>query len=201
MTMLSPRHPGETLRDDVDASGLTVTEAAARLGCTRQALSRLLDGKAGISPGPLAGAPRLEQCRLLDAPAGILRTRRGAPPSDCTTPADALRLGKNGNGGPPIVGGVERATFRTTGSSSPTDSREYEGCDGVRPYPTSICRPRGASRPRRSFVKGRYVFVDSCRTPNDCRAGSRDGLVAVWVDDVSGRLRGEGGRPDLRCGN
>jgi len=50
MTMLSPCHPGEILRDNLEAAGLSVTEAAARLGCTRQALSRLLNGKAGISP-------------------------------------------------------------------------------------------------------------------------------------------------------
>ena len=29
---------------------LSVTEAASRLGCTRQALSRRLNGKAGVSP-------------------------------------------------------------------------------------------------------------------------------------------------------
>ena len=50
MAMLNPCHPGETLRDDLEADGLTVTEAASRLGCTRQALSRLLNGNAGISP-------------------------------------------------------------------------------------------------------------------------------------------------------
>ncbi len=38
MNMLYPCHPGETLRDDLVAAGLTVTEAAARLGCTRQSL-------------------------------------------------------------------------------------------------------------------------------------------------------------------
>ena len=50
MTMLNPCHPGETLRDDLAASGLTVTQLATRLGCTRQALSRLLNGEAGVSP-------------------------------------------------------------------------------------------------------------------------------------------------------
>ena len=30
MTMLNPCHPGETLRDDVQASGLTITEVASR---------------------------------------------------------------------------------------------------------------------------------------------------------------------------
>ena len=50
MAMLNPCRPGETLRDDLEAAGVTVTETAGRLGCTRQALSRLLNGKAGISP-------------------------------------------------------------------------------------------------------------------------------------------------------
>ena len=51
MAMLNPCHPGEILRDNLEAAELSVTEAASRLGCTRQALSRLLNGKAGISPG------------------------------------------------------------------------------------------------------------------------------------------------------
>jgi len=50
MAMLNPCHPGEILRDNVEAAKLSVTETAAQLGCTRQALSRLLNGKAGISP-------------------------------------------------------------------------------------------------------------------------------------------------------
>jgi addiction module HigA family antidote len=40
-----------TLRDDVlPALGLSVTEAAAQLGVTRPALSRVLNGRAAISP-------------------------------------------------------------------------------------------------------------------------------------------------------
>ena len=50
MAMLNPCHPGEILRDNLEAAELSVTEAASRLGCTRQALSRLLNAKAGISP-------------------------------------------------------------------------------------------------------------------------------------------------------
>ncbi len=47
----NPPHPGETLRDDVlPALGLTVTEAANQLGVTRAALSRVLNGRAAISP-------------------------------------------------------------------------------------------------------------------------------------------------------
>jgi antitoxin HigA-1 len=44
-------HPGELLREDVIAPlGLAVTEAAERLGMSRVALSRVLNGRAGISP-------------------------------------------------------------------------------------------------------------------------------------------------------
>jgi len=49
--MYNPPHPGETLREDIlPALGLTVTEAARQLGVTRTALSRVLNGHAGISP-------------------------------------------------------------------------------------------------------------------------------------------------------
>jgi addiction module HigA family antidote len=47
----NPPHPGETLREDVlPALGLTVTDASAQLGVTRAALSRVLNGRAAISP-------------------------------------------------------------------------------------------------------------------------------------------------------
>jgi len=49
--MFNPPHPGEVLRDGVlDGTGITVTEAARQLGVTRAALSRILNGRAGISP-------------------------------------------------------------------------------------------------------------------------------------------------------
>jgi addiction module HigA family antidote len=49
--MHNPPHPGETLRDDVlPALGLSVTDAAAALGVTRVALSRVLNGRAAVSP-------------------------------------------------------------------------------------------------------------------------------------------------------
>ena len=49
--MYNPPHPGETLREDVlPALSLTVTAAAKQLGVTRAALSRVLNGKAAISP-------------------------------------------------------------------------------------------------------------------------------------------------------
>jgi addiction module HigA family antidote len=49
----NPPHPGETLREDVlPALGLNVTQAAAQLNVTRAALSRVLNGRAAISPEP-----------------------------------------------------------------------------------------------------------------------------------------------------
>ncbi len=49
--MHNPPHPGATLREDVlPALGLSVTDAARELGVTRVALSRVLNGRAGISP-------------------------------------------------------------------------------------------------------------------------------------------------------
>ena len=47
----NPPHPGETLREDVlPALGLSVTDAAAQLGVTRAAFSRVVNGRAAISP-------------------------------------------------------------------------------------------------------------------------------------------------------
>ena len=49
--MYKPPHPGLTLRDDVlPALGLSVTQAAQQLDVSRVALSRVLNGRAAISP-------------------------------------------------------------------------------------------------------------------------------------------------------
>ena len=46
-----PAHPGEVLSEDViKPLGLTVTDAAIRLGVARKTLSTLLNGKASLSP-------------------------------------------------------------------------------------------------------------------------------------------------------
>jgi addiction module HigA family antidote len=48
--MFNPPHPGETLREDIlPALQLSVTEMARQLGVSRVALSRVLNGHAGIS--------------------------------------------------------------------------------------------------------------------------------------------------------
>jgi len=47
MRMYNPPHPGSVLRDYLQ--GVSVTNAARHLGVTRVALSRILNGSAGIS--------------------------------------------------------------------------------------------------------------------------------------------------------
>ena len=51
MTMKKPPHPGVSVRRDcLDPLGLSVTEAAKRLGVSRKQLSDIVNGKSGISP-------------------------------------------------------------------------------------------------------------------------------------------------------
>lgn len=48
--MYDPAHPGEIIREALDAKHWTVTEAAIRLGVTRNMLSRVLNGKTAVTP-------------------------------------------------------------------------------------------------------------------------------------------------------
>jgi addiction module HigA family antidote len=50
MPMRNPPHPGAGLKDDIDALGLSVAEAAKGLGVTRQQLYRVIRGQCAISP-------------------------------------------------------------------------------------------------------------------------------------------------------
>ena len=51
MPMKSPPHPGLSVRHDcLEPLGLSVTEAARRLGVSRKQLSDVLNGRSGISP-------------------------------------------------------------------------------------------------------------------------------------------------------
>lgn len=58
-SMFNPPHPGLTLRDDIlPALSLQVGEAATQLGVDRTTLSKVLNGRASISP---AMALRIER--------------------------------------------------------------------------------------------------------------------------------------------
>ena len=48
--MHDPAHPGEILREELEARGATITAAARALGVTRKALSDVVNLKAGVSP-------------------------------------------------------------------------------------------------------------------------------------------------------
>jgi addiction module HigA family antidote len=51
MTMKNPPHPGiVVLQECIEPLGLTITDAAAALGVTRNTLSEQVNGKRGISP-------------------------------------------------------------------------------------------------------------------------------------------------------
>ena len=51
MSMKNPTHPGAIIKHDcLDALNLSVTEGAKALGVTRPTLSRLINGRAGVSP-------------------------------------------------------------------------------------------------------------------------------------------------------
>ena len=78
MPMKNPPHPGRIVRQDcIDALELTVTRTAELLRVTRQALSNVVNEKAGISArnGHPPGEARMVHGRPLDEVAGGLRSR------------------------------------------------------------------------------------------------------------------------------
>lgn len=50
MPMKSPVHPGRIVRGSLEELGLTVTGAAHVLGVSRPTVSKLVNGRAAISP-------------------------------------------------------------------------------------------------------------------------------------------------------
>lgn len=50
MPMKNPPHPGRSIKNDIDALGLSVAEAAQGLGVTRQQLYRVIRGDSAITP-------------------------------------------------------------------------------------------------------------------------------------------------------
>ncbi len=68
-----PVHPGEVLAEDIlPRYGLTVTDAAARLGVARPGFNNVLNGKRAVTP-ELA----LKVERVFRYPAGILLSLQG----------------------------------------------------------------------------------------------------------------------------
>jgi addiction module HigA family antidote len=51
MEMRTPPHPGELIGDNLDELGVTIVEAAKRLGVSRQQLHNLISGRSAITPG------------------------------------------------------------------------------------------------------------------------------------------------------
>jgi len=81
MPMFNPPHPGEVVRTEIiEAHNLTVTAAAKVLGVSRQALSSLLNGQAGLT-GDMAlriekaFGPKLETLMGMQSAYDIFQTR------------------------------------------------------------------------------------------------------------------------------
>ena len=128
-------HPGEILRENViEALGLSVTEAASRLAMSRVALSRVLNGKAGISrtwpsgwsrPGPAPHGPGW-RCRPTTTYGrrNSMSSRRYGPwrPRTDISQEDAQRFGTGAHRSP-IIPKVARVRSLSGSSSSLTRSK------------------------------------------------------------------------------
>ena len=59
MSITNPSHPGVSVRESMEAEGWTVTECADRLGVSRNTMSRLVNGRCGISPAVALALERI----------------------------------------------------------------------------------------------------------------------------------------------
>jgi len=50
MAMRKPPHPGRQIKTALEAADINITDGATHLGVTRNTLSRVINGLAGISP-------------------------------------------------------------------------------------------------------------------------------------------------------
>jgi antitoxin HigA-1 len=50
MMMKNPAHPGNLIKSDLDALGLSIVDAANALGISRQQLHSVIAGRAGVTP-------------------------------------------------------------------------------------------------------------------------------------------------------
>ena len=59
MSIANPSHPGVSVRESMEAKGWTVTECADQLGVSRNTMSRLVNGRCGISPAVALALERI----------------------------------------------------------------------------------------------------------------------------------------------
>jgi addiction module HigA family antidote len=59
MSLTDPSHPGLSVRDSMEAMGWTVTGCAVQLGVSRNTMSRLINGRCGISPAMALALERI----------------------------------------------------------------------------------------------------------------------------------------------
>ncbi|MCL2160807.1 MAG: HigA family addiction module antitoxin [Betaproteobacteria bacterium] len=99
--MFDPPHPGAFLRNEVlPALGLSVTEAARQLGVSRVMLSRLINGRAGVSAEmalrleawlktPEGGGPSAEMFLRMQASYDLWQAEHSGKPAFVVRPAMA----------------------------------------------------------------------------------------------------------------
>ena len=90
LAMLNPPHLGELVRESMEEVGWNVTETAARLGCERGTLSRLLNGKAGVSANMALGWGTAEHWMRMQASYELAQTRRARGWQEDITARDAV---------------------------------------------------------------------------------------------------------------
>ena len=81
--MPNPPHLGELIRESMEETGWTVGETAARLSCERGTLSRVLNGRAGVS-ATMALERTVSASRRSSRLSSGARTRRGF--TSCSSP-------------------------------------------------------------------------------------------------------------------
>ena len=156
--MRNPPHPGETVRHDcIEASDLSVTEAARLLGCSRPALSRLLNGRAGISPEMALALERqgwsnADFWMRLQAAYGLAQARRRAPTRHSTrrlrptTPAPTRRPDDPRGGTAPAT--APRSPLKGPPNRSSPTPTSHPRVTGTRSGTRNPSRQSAPHRPR-----------------------------------------------------
>ena len=98
-TMYNPPHLGELIRESVEAEGWSVTETARRLGIGRVALSRVLNGHAGVSAALALALERIgwsdaEHWMRMQAIYDLAQERRKQAGAAACLPCETLSLSR-----------------------------------------------------------------------------------------------------------